>query len=376
MNSYTRVFLVLLRLAIGWHFIVEGVDKIRSVDVIGTTATNRPWTSKAYLREAQGPLSRWFHSQTADSDEEALALFAVQPVPEGQDPAKVSPGSRISPLLDQAWNEYFERFAERYQLTPEQRQLAEIKLRQAKDQAVLWLLGQKDKGDVHEIEKSFGPSATVKIRKTSRERINEYRDKVHEYQQIMSVELPSFGHDVEKQRLGALKAELSRLRGDLLAELQAPLQDSLQSVLTEEQVKTGPLDIPPKPLFASSGVTEARHVMSQWNRTDWIDFVTRYGLTIVGACLLFGLFTRTACIGGAGFLLLFYLAMPALPWLPESPKAEGHYLYINKNIIEMLALLTLATTRSGRWAGLDGLLYAVLPWHRGARTVTNPKKAN
>ena len=31
MNRSTKVFLVLLRLAIGWHFLVEGVDKIQSI---------------------------------------------------------------------------------------------------------------------------------------------------------------------------------------------------------------------------------------------------------------------------------------------------------------------------------------------------------
>jgi uncharacterized membrane protein YphA (DoxX/SURF4 family) len=91
-------------------------------------------------------------------------------------------------------------------------------------------------------------------------------------------------------------------------------------------------------------------------RLELIDITTKWGLTIIGACLLMGLFTRTACVAGAGLLLLFFLAMPPLPWLPELPRAEGHYLYINKNIIEMVALLALATTRSGRWLGLDGLL--------------------
>ena len=61
--------------------------------------------------------------------------------------------------------------------------------------------------------------------------------------------------------------------------------------------------------------------------------------------------------------------MPALPWLPESPKAEGHYVFINKNLIETLALLTLATTRSGWWAGVDGLLYCLAPWHWRTKSV-------
>ena len=84
----------------------------------------------------------------------------------------------------------------------------------------------------------------------------------------------------------------------------------------------------------------------------------------MGVCLLLGLFTRTACVAGAGFLLMFFLAMPALPWLPANPRAEGHYQFIDKNIIEMIALLTLATTQSGKWLGLDGLVQFLNPFRR------------
>ena len=54
---------------------------------------------------------------------------------------------------------------------------------------------------------------------------------------------------------------------------------------------------------------------------------------------------------GALLLLSFYLSMPPFPWLPENLRAEGHYLFVNKNLIEMLALLALATVPSGRWVG-------------------------
>src|SRR5437763_1976717 len=51
-NTPARIFLVLLRLAIGWHCFVEGMDKLH----------NPTWSSEAYLREATGPLApayRW-----------------------------------------------------------------------------------------------------------------------------------------------------------------------------------------------------------------------------------------------------------------------------------------------------------------------------
>jgi uncharacterized membrane protein YphA (DoxX/SURF4 family) len=264
---------------------------------------------------------------------------------------------RISPVLDQAWNEYFHRFVEHYKLEGVQLQLAQGKLDQAKEQAVRWLLGETG---VREVERVYGPSASIKVKVSPAQRLQDYRQKVQDLRRITTEELPAFGRDVEKKHLTALKADVNRARNELLADLEKPMQDTLQSVLTDEQKKMGPV-----PLATS------RHWWEQSNLA-WIDVITRYGLTVVGACLLLGLLTRSACVAGAAFLLLFYLAMPALPWLPELPRSEGHYLFVNKNIIEMLALLTLATTRSGRWAGLDGLLYCLAPWRWRTRESSPP----
>src|SRR5262245_16080344 len=119
MNNLTRVFLVLLRLAIGWHFFFEGIEKIRSVDLVGPSTTNRPWSSQPYLRESTGPLAHYFRDVAGDPDRETLELFAIKPLPAGQDPSRVPPRQRLSPALDRAWDEYFGRFAERYHLSTE-----------------------------------------------------------------------------------------------------------------------------------------------------------------------------------------------------------------------------------------------------------------
>ncbi len=52
-----------------------------------------------------------------------------------------------------------------------------------------------------------------------------------------------------------------------------------------------------------------------------------------------------------------YLTIPPWPWLPTPPMSEGSYLFVNKNVVEMLALCVLATTYTGRWFGVDGLIY-------------------
>ena len=57
----------------------------------------------------------------------------------------------------------------------------------------------------------------------------------------------------------------------------------------------------------------------------------------------------------AGFLLMTYFIAPPWPWLPTPPNVEGNYLFVNKNVVEMFALLALATTASGRWFGVDAL---------------------
>ena len=87
-----------------------------------------------------------------------------------------------------------------------------------------------------------------------------------------------------------------------------------------------------------------------------IDLLTMWGLSAIGLCLMLGLFTPIAALGGAAYLLSFYLSMPPWPGLPEGI-TEGHYLYVNKNLIEMLACLALASTPNGLWIGIDAFLF-------------------
>ncbi len=98
-----------------------------------------------------------------------------------------------------------------------------------------------------------------------------------------------------------------------------------------------------------------------------------WGLSAIGFCLMLGLFTPLAALGGAAFLLSIYLSMPPWPGLPEG-SAEGHYRYVNKNLIEMLACLVLASTPNGLWIGLDALLFGWIGRGRRARAEAEPSR--
>jgi uncharacterized membrane protein YphA (DoxX/SURF4 family) len=89
-------------------------------------------------------------------------------------------------------------------------------------------------------------------------------------------------------------------------------------------------------------------------KVEQVDKIVSYGVTAIGVCLLAGLFTRLASFAGALFLLSIVLAQPDWPGLYPAPHpAVGHSLFVNKEFVEMMALFALATTRVGRWGGLD-----------------------
>ena len=64
----------------------------------------------------------------------------------------------------------------------------------------------------------------------------------------------------------------------------------------------------------------------------------------VGVCLILGLFTRVACLLGAAFLLSVVLTQPF--WVSDAQPTFNQW-------VELIALLTLATTNVGKWGGLD-----------------------
>ena len=334
MNRLTCVFLILLRLAIGWHFLFEGLEKIHSDN----------WTSAGYLREATGPLAERFRDLAGDP---VLDRMKPLPLAAGEDPGRTPPHRRMPAQLQREWQQYFERFGQHYKLNDEQQETARRIFEQRQDQTSLWLLQGKK-----QVKRTAPWGPAVDREMTTPERLQEYRDKLKTVRQVQDEELRRFGSDVNA-KLKTAKADAGWVRSELNADLNDQTNEMVKALrtveLTPDQKKLEPLPY------------AVELTWRDWGLLQWSDAIAKYGLIAVGIALLIGLLTRTACVAGASFLLLFYLAMPPLLGMPDNPRAEGHYLFINKNIIEMLALLALATTRSGRWVGLDGLVQFLRP---------------
>jgi thiosulfate dehydrogenase (quinone) large subunit len=108
-------------------------------------------------------------------------------------------------------------------------------------------------------------------------------------------------------------------------------------------------------LKVSSGpLAPMLHRLADSSLAPWIDILVPVGLVLVGLSLMLGLFTQLGCWGAIGLLTMFYASMPPTTGLQVSG-AEGAYLFVNKNLIELVTVVALLAFRTGRIAGLDQL---------------------
>lgn len=88
-----------------------------------------------------------------------------------------------------------------------------------------------------------------------------------------------------------------------------------------------------------------------------VDILNEWGLILIGAGLILGLFTRISAIAGMVLLLFYYLSHPPLIGLNYALPSEGSYFIVDKIMIEFFALGVILVFRAGRIIGLDSLLF-------------------
>ena len=159
----------------------------------------------------------------------------------------------------------------------------------------------------------------------------------------------------EHQHLNVQWGEIQKLRAELVNPVRAldtDFKQEARKLLTSRTIGPGPV---PEP----------------WTPQQKIDHLTIWALLGIGGLLMIGLASRAAAIAAAVLLLSFYLAIPPWPGVEDLLEAAGpeHSFIVNKNLIEVIALLAIACMPTGQWFGVDRLFGVLVP---GKRRTANP----
>ena len=383
-------FLLALRVAIGWHFLFEGLHKIHS-HYAGPGEYNRVFTSEPYFKAAQGPLGPFMRKQFDDSASTIKDRVTGPREMSAEGVARLGAGmqSAMCPLpvakeLDDLIDEVVKsiqaeadadvKAADAAEATglaaaKTDAEKAKVKERAEKDRAAaklkreqaatktslerreaalrtyaLWVYGVegrdcKLKGITNDVPMS-APQRLAHI-ETLRKLVSDEEDR------LKAGLGNGFGIDQKKA---------SELRIDLI-NAQTDLSKDIDSFVAELK----------KDMLGSAKVPEVA-VAAEPSMGQRMDGFTMWFLVVVGGCIIGGLFTRVACLAGVGFLALTYLTHPPFPWYPLPPNTEGNPVFINKNAIEALALLVLATFPTGSWLGIDALIGRICGCGRNCET--------
>jgi uncharacterized membrane protein YphA (DoxX/SURF4 family) len=298
----TVVMLVVLRLSLGCHFLYEGVWKI---------SHRKEFTAKPFLAEAKGPASPLFYAMLPDIDGRQRLRIDIdergQQVVRGE--AYLS-----------AWKDLHQQAIERYRMDDDQKAEAEETLVRYQKALATYLADHRDA--------IVGYFTSLRL-------LDEDRAKGNNGAPHIQKRLWDRQQELRKEVDGWLTA---------LDEMGRRFQADLAAGLKDDQKARGPILSVWNPL--------------NWTRLEQVNFAVTYSLTAIGACLMLGLCTRLAALGGAAFMFFVVLTQPSWPTIyPPAPPVVGHALIINKDFVEMVALFLLATTAAGRWGGLDVFLY-------------------
>lgn len=389
-------FLLALRLAIGWHFLFEGLHKIHTH--YSPNESSRPFSSEPYFRVAPGPLGAYMRKQF--DDPAAVIAEKVKPPKEiaadafGKLP--VADQAEACPAVVTQQLNALESTAVAVIKSEAEKQLANADPDEVKSLATIATNEEKALKEAKtEEEKTKAKAKADEERKAAKEHAEEIRQSAKK--KLDSVEKAAqaqitvakaayarwvYGAERRKTKLKFISGEevfltaperlahIERLRHEVKdsQEMEATGLgngygiDSKHAAEQRMDLIASEIDLARD---ANAFIAELKKELNGGKAVEEIaptsngqkmDKFTMWFLTAVGGCLILGLFTRLSCVLAAGFLVMTYLAHPAFPWYPLPPNTEGNPVFVNKNIIECLALLALACMPTGRWLGLDALV--------------------
>jgi len=393
--------LAVLRLALGCHFLYEGIWKIRHADLfVGET--------EGFLSGARGPLAGFFYAMVPDIDGRQRLVGDLAEIDSKDTDGK----SAKSCKLAQSWDGLRQKFVDFYRPTPAKETDAKTagdknvdvkKLHEQLTEEAKKVYNRHVKG-LNEFVKENGDKINAHFeslkrfedgRKTDPHTMFQTQRRWDEMQDLRK-EARGWIADLDSREY-ALKGDLT----DLLKKDRKPELEKVQEAVKKEkeaEVKKAEVAATKSDAAATKaqtaekskekaagpgkGIAEAEVVLVdfsplakdravtgafaastnplQWKRIEQLAFLLTWSLFGIGLCLVLGLFTRPAALAGAGFMLFVVLSQPSYPGVyPLDPPQLGHALLINKDFVEMVALLVIASTSLGRWTGLDFFIHRI-----------------
>lgn len=453
------VMLVVLRLAIGWQLLYEGLWKIKTLN------TPTPWTAAGYLKNAQGPFRGFFRSLAGDPDDMDWLDVAKTEKNWSQWQKRFERHYRLSDGQKKKLNTMIngaatyevevEAVPDDYNNQPFQFEVADNQTKfsgtdangntlqyepgkvavewngkrlpgsnfVAEDGTTVSISREMKKGDkvtilagnrlmdvkldqvVHfnpekkrlvvdgrrhlstsereTLIKAFEEDGLAQLVPAAQAAYKKSKDGISYVEQLRATVRgnPDWVEDKARQRVGEIRKYQSMLQAheDALAMARTDFQfDHLSHSWEEIQSKRAELVGPVKALdkelkdkaieLLSVEQIARGPVGKPWTPLRISDLMTILGLTILGGMLILGVGTRFAAIMAAFMLFMFYAAMPPWPGVPEAPGPE-HSFIVNKNFIEVVALVAIACLPSGRWFGVDGM---VRHWRGRSKAAKSP----
>ncbi|WP_145363435.1 hypothetical protein [Stratiformator vulcanicus] len=387
-SVFACVALVTLRLFIGWQLLHEGLWKTNTMD------SARPWSGEGFLANAHGPLRDQYRSISGDPDSlDWLDYDKVadrwidwkQRFIEHHPDLSESQLRKLNELVD-GYEDFraelvelpeavefppkgVEKGAIRFE--PDSKRLivdGKLHLTQ-RERNRLITMAHPDWKDGDELPSEYAKAVDLVFKRAQRlgylerlaavlkgdpERItydvtdrdgevmesfvgeiDVYRAGLKKYNEDLAEADQAFEYDHLASQWKDLQEQRLELISPVVA-LETEMHDTAAKMLTIEQLSRGPV---PEP----------------WTMLRISDAMVITGLCTLGTLLIIGFATRFAAASAAILVLSFYLVWPPWPGVPEPPGTE-HSLIVNKNLIEVAALISLAALPTGTWFGVDGII--------------------
>jgi uncharacterized membrane protein YphA (DoxX/SURF4 family) len=315
--------LVVLRLCLGCHFLYEGVWKIKHAD---------EFTAEPFLSMAKGPLSGFFYAMIPDQNGRQRLTIDSGKDKDGKPTQYVD-----TKLVADRWSEIRQNLISSFNPGPP--------------------AGE----DARKIYEKFKTDSNVTLEK-HQESLREYfaeKDTVHAIE-VYFQSLDRFEADPEKGQSAPFQKER---RWNRMMELRGEAKVWIDELQTRELAYLNALydDMKSDEYRAKFSHLPGTWKVWKWTQMQQINFAVTYGITAIGICLFLGFFTRLAALGGAAFMCFVVMTQPAWPTIyPFDLPQLGHALLINKDFIEMMALLVIASSPAGRWGGLDHFVHCLI----------------